>query len=272
MGLMNRAKQASVIWLLGLGFIGCNLNLAQSSDTAPLTSKNSNSTPAQPSCSSCHPYALNDVNHFWHLSAMADSLNQTHVRLNGTITCMDCHFNSIQHFHYIRIDTIWIDSNGKYTYQQTYPNEPIVQIDTFDSYRPVPSGTTDTTSSFGVKRTNPTNLPDSLRTLGQVDTTRGLLLGQEVDTLIARYAAVGQLVSWRTGRAHNNGQVDVSFPPNNLVNPAAASTDYNPTEYSCSEVACHTYTHGKYRWPLPARGITACPSLSDDTTCFQDVP
>lgn len=193
-----------------------------------------------PKCASCHAYPLRDVNHVYHLmSTNTGSSVAGMMALNGSISCMDCHLGSIAHFKYLAAETTWVDKDGFPSPVKVNPTDTVGKIDYHSRLRPRPIGF-DTLAHSGA----------------------------EVDSLIAKAKALGSVVEWVTAVNHFNGKVDVQFAPNSLTDPALAATAYNPSEMSCSAIACHNNPEVRYRWPSQSRGIRGCPSLSGrDTSC-----
>jgi hypothetical protein len=222
-------------------FCACDPMPKLAPDTAALTASTPGAVPAAPDCASCHAYPLHDINHQYHLiSANVNRNNLTFPQLNNVTTCMDCHFNSIRSFTFPHSDTVWFDSNGIEVFQHTDKDTPHVTV--WRGWRPLPQ------------------FP--------VDTARGRFLAQDIDSLIFRYARQSKHVPWRTGRAHDNGVVDVAMAPNDVTSPDSLSTAYKPRDFSCSAVACHNQPAATYRFMDPSRGLSNCPSLNGaDPTC-----
>ncbi len=226
-----------------LGFTACDLvpgftpsaSLKAGSGPAPLIG---------PNCASCHQYPLTDVHHIYHLvSNNVNSDNLGRPQLNGYTTCMDCHFNSIRHFSYFHYDTVWVDVNGDTLYQHTSPTDRIGAIHAYHRYHPLP---------YGV-----------------FDTTQGEALADSIDTLIVQKSRVGKLVEWMTSTAHDNGQIDVIFAPND-VDADSVVAAFHPKDLSCSTIACHN-APDVYRWANASMGLSQCPSVDGlDTTCALD--
>lgn len=243
-------------WAARLGFAlavcafasGCDLIPRYSPDPVLLASSGSGAPPAGPECSSCHSYPLHDGNHNYHLiSANVNRNNLGQPGLNNVTTCLDCHFNSIKHFSYVHSDTFWTNAAGVDIMQHTEPTDKIKEIQDWPGFRPLG--------------------------YAGADTTRGRFLAAEIDSMIFQYARVGKMVQWRTARAHDNGIVDVSFPPNDVTSPAVLASAYNPKDLSCSAIACHNNRAATYRWMSPRLGLGNCPSLTgDDPTCFEIIP
>jgi hypothetical protein len=229
---------AALSWLWACDPIS---NLAP--DTAALTASAPGGVPAAPDCASCHAHQLSDALHQYHLaSATVNRDNLARPGLNNVTTCMDCHFNSIRSFSFTRSDTIWGNSNGQKILRPASPEDKILTISNSRMWRPLPQ------------------MP--------ADTGRGWLLAEEIDSLIFRYARIGEMVQWRTGPAHQDGGGDVAFAPNDLETPGSSATAYRARDLSCSAIACHASPSITYRFMSPAKGFSNCPSLSgNDPTC-----
>lgn len=198
-------------------------------------------TPASaPNCSGCHAYPLHDVNHYYHLLAINPmSLTAGEFKLNGRITCMDCHFESVAHFTFPFPETTWVDKDGFELPFKANPGDTIARITPHTRYHPVPA-----------------------------DLQGGPLTGAQVDTLMSEAARIGAVVSWLTGRKHMNGLADVAFPPNNLKGPDTSTRGYRPRDLSCSAIACHSAPEVSYRWASKIRGLGGCPTFAGtDTSC-----
>lgn len=64
-------------------------------DKAGLTARGA--VPSAPSCAACHPYPLDDINHYYHLALQGNSFVAGAEHPN---TCLDCHFGALLHFSY----------------------------------------------------------------------------------------------------------------------------------------------------------------------------
>lgn len=201
-----------------------------------------------PNCASCHAYPLNDVVHSYHLlSTHVNSNNLGRPEHNALTTCLDCHSQSIRHFGFSHSDTTWVDKDGNPIEQHTAPDDKVGSVAIYPRLRPLPY------------------IP--------VDILRGEALAAEVDSLIFRYARLGDMVPWRTGTAHDNGKVDVSFPFNNLTGKIPPAEAYRPRDISCSSISCHNSPEKPYRFMSSLRGLSHCPSLDDgDSTCLGALP
>ncbi len=230
-----------------VAFCGCDALGRLDPDPTLATAKAGIPSPG-PDCASCHAYPLSDVNHQYHLvSANVNRNNLGSPGLNGVTTCMDCHFSSVRRFGYVRSDTTWMDSNGVELMGHGSPSDLVMKIESYPLWRPVP-------------------YPGA-------DTLRGEPLADEIDSLIFRKARMGEVVSWMTAHAHQNGRVEVAFPPNDVTRPELASSAYRPADLSCSSIACHTWQEARYRWEDPFRGFSNCPSLDGkDPTCGETDP
>jgi hypothetical protein len=208
-------------------------------DTPALTATSA-ARPSAPDCASCHAYPLHDVNHYYHLQGLnVLSHNLPEFKLNGSITCMDCHFESVAHFSYPFPETTWVDKDGFPLPFKQNPDDTILRITPHTRYHPIPA-----------------------------DLKGGELTGARVDTMINEAARIGEVVSWLTGKKHMNTLVDVSFPPNNLTSPPSPAQGYRVRDLSCSAIACHTAPEVSYRWASKARGISGCPTFAGtDTSC-----
>jgi hypothetical protein len=203
-------------WLAGCG--------VWKTDTEALTSR-STAMAEGPDCASCHGYPLKDFNHEYHLFKAGGSRD-----LNGEITCLECHSQSIQYKDVTLVDSVYEDPIGQQWMTLEFPNPG------------------DKTDSGDVIR----NLP-----LLRVDT-----LYRHVPT--AQPARPGPKPLFRefvTALAHMNGQVDVRFDAKSSrpgkFNGDSAS--YNPTQETCSAVACHPGPK-VYSWGSVAKGL---PELKD---------
>jgi hypothetical protein len=86
---------------------GCDSIPGLAADPA-LAASSGSSSPASPDCASCHAYPLHDINHYYHLvSADPKRYRQGQPAPEYAITCLDCHFNSLQHFAYRPSDSEW---------------------------------------------------------------------------------------------------------------------------------------------------------------------
>jgi hypothetical protein len=235
-----------LIFAVAFALAACDLVPKLSPDDALIAGKGA-APIAGPDCNSCHRYPLHDVNHNYHL--MAANVNRNNLgqpELNAVTTCMDCHYNSIRHFGYVHSDTTWVSAQGDTLLEHSSPTDQVGRIDSYPRWRPVP--------------------------YGAADTSRGEALATEIDSMVFQEARLGQMVEWVTGYAHNDGKVDVAFPPNDVTSPAALATAFHVKDLSCSAVACHTSREVGYRWMDPSKGFSNCPSLTgDDSTCLNEV-
>lgn len=239
----------TLVAALAILVIFCSCDALGRLDTDPALATAKASTPSPgPDCASCHAYPLRDVNHQYHLvAANVNRNNLGQPELNGVTTCMDCHFNSVRRFGYVHSDTTWMDADGVELLQRTSPTDRVMKIDSYPRWRPVP-------------------YPGG-------DTLRGESLADDIDSLIFRKSRLGEVVSWMTSHAHQNGRVEVAFPPNDVTRPEMASSAYRPADLSCSSVTCHTTREARYRWEDPSRGFSNCPSLDgNDPTCGETDP
>ena len=169
-----------------------------------------------PDCASCHPYPPPDANHVFHFG------NPLASRGNGTISCRDCHAESLLGRPVLALDSIFlsVDSAGNRVEWSgiLYPDAafirqwPLLRVDTLSQIRPVE---------------------------------------QEGST-----AEIGFLRQWLTGPAHLNGRVDVIF--DSLVSDAlrfgGLTAEFHPALQTCSAVNCHKGA-GAYQWAAPSKGL-----------------
>ncbi len=204
-------------WLLaGIG-AGCNSVLEKPGLEARIAG------PVEsPDCRSCHGYPLRDANHAYHLEHVAPN-----KFMNGPVTCMDCHFGSLQHARIQVLDSVFrraLDSTGTrfdFWSSQDFPDNPELRL-----------------------------LP-----LERVDT-----LWQDLP--FPAPERPGDSTAFReylTGLAHMNGRVDVEFAPN-LSYPEdfeGQQAAYFPESQTCSAVACHPTNKTPYwRFASKTRGFT----------------
>lgn len=224
-----------------MGLAGCNLYPPVKVQNRIATAPSELSGRQGPNCASCHAYPLTDVHHAYHMMSIQVNTNQFgYDKLNGYMTCMDCHFKSIQHFSYGIYDTSWVDSAGNPVTERTRPSDRIAGIDSARLFRPIP-----------YDFQNPSVV---------LDTTLGRVLAEVIDTLSVHQVATGKLVEWMTGSAHNNGRIDVDMAPNNVAIPESLATAFRPRDLSCSMVQCHVIAE-RYRWSNAKTGLGQCPSL-----------
>jgi len=201
-------------------------------DASALTARTAMPAPG-PDCASCHAYPLTDRNHAYHLDSAGGNKD-----LNGEITCLDCHSQSIRFQAVTVIDSIYQDT---------------VTLEKFrTSSHPNPGDTTDggkvirSLFLFGVE-TLPQHHP--------------LLMP-------ARPGALPRFQEYMTTLAHLNHVVDVKFDSRNS-DPAAFGGDsatYNPTQESCSAVACHPGSGPKvYSWGSKAKGLPELKEIGEET-------
>ena len=226
-------------WLACL--VACDFPPRLSADSAALTGE-SPRAPVAADCSSCHQYPLHDVHHGYHLlSPNANHSNLGQDKLNGAMTCLDCHFNSIRHFSFPFYDSIWVDADGNEYHVRIDPSYRLARVDTRTRFRPV----------FALRNPRP-----------------GESLATFIDTLVLDAMKNGKIVQWLTDFAHNDGKVEVVFAPNNVTSPELLATAYRPADLSCSAIECHGRPEAVYRWPSAERGLSGCPSVEgNDTSC-----
>src|SRR5262245_20286013 len=108
---MHREFVKGMLFLAATLLGGCDLASRWTPDAS--LSASGDKPPAVPDCASCHAYPLHDLHHGYHLlSPNANYTNLGHPQLNGAMTCLDCHFQSIRHFAFDKPDSIWIGSDG----------------------------------------------------------------------------------------------------------------------------------------------------------------
>lgn len=182
-------------------------------DSAELT-RTSDGPATAVSCSACHAYVLQDPDHSFHLVNAGLYVK----KVNGSITCLDCHRNSIQSAREVLADSIFQESNGSLSSSLDQP-APIwirtgtfLRVDTVIQNHPIPSG-----------RASP---------------------------------ADGGLQEWMTGMAHLNGRVDVDF--DSAVSDTArfngSRARYDPRMETCSAVSCHPRS-GDYRFQACSKNL-----------------
>ncbi len=194
-------------------------------DSEALTARTG--TPAQGmTCSGCHAYPLADRNHDYHLNNAPRN-----DRLNGRITCLDCHSKSLHSVSAVILDSVFEDTA------------------TTEKWHTVSNpGANDTTSDGRRIRGLFLNRVDSLLQNHPVDMPR-------------RPGPAPAFQEYVTGLAHLNGKVDVAFDARNSA-PEKFDGDtayYNPTQETCSALACHPGPK-IYRWAAPSKGL---PELKD---------
>ncbi|MDQ3001625.1 MAG: hypothetical protein M3Y08_10235 [Fibrobacterota bacterium] len=189
-------------------------------DSSELTARSS--TPVMgPDCASCHGYPLKDLNHEYHLEKTAGNRD-----LNGKISCMDCHSQSIRFREVVLLDSVYEEASGEQYRTLIFPNPNdtssdgnvirrllLLEVDTLPQHQPVPA-------------------PD-------------------------RPGAKPRFQEYITALAHMNEKVDVVFDSRNSMPGrfAGQQASYNPTQETCSAVACHPgdkpYSFGSVSKGLP---------------------
>jgi hypothetical protein len=208
------------------GFWGCGdlkMDAAELTARAPSSGTASSTQPGL-DCASCHAYVLTDSNHLFHLFRTTPN-----YQLNGPITCLDCHATAIQSRPTALQDSIFADKDGVEWSALDYPVIP-----------------------------GSPSQADTLRrdyTLARIDTlNRNLPLA-----VPARPGAAPErgLTEWMTGLAHMNGVVDVAFEPrvDDTAQFAGAHASYNPTQESCSAIACHPNGDKEWGFASPSKGL-----------------
>jgi hypothetical protein len=197
-------------------------------DTAALTARSA--APAAGSdCAACHGYPLKDKNHDYHLFEAGGN-----IQLNGAITCVDCHSQSIRYTEATLYDTVYEDTTGE-------------QWRTLDKPGPL-----DTTRGGTVIRTLALLMVDTLHRHIGVPSP-------------ARPGPAPAFQEYLTALAHMNQAVDVRFDSKNS-NPARFNGDsasYNPSRETCSAVACHP-GNKPYSFGSVAKGLPELKDLEEE--------
>lgn len=174
-------------------------------------------------CAACHGYPLKDLNHDYHLfEAVGDR------DLNGAITCLDCHSQSLRSAAVVLFDSLYETPEGE-------------KYGTVDN--PNPGDTTKGKPSF-VIRSLPLFRVDTLRQNHPVPAPK-------------RPGAKPAFQEYLTSLAHMNQKVDVVFDPrmSDTARFQGLSASYNPKQETCSAVACHPgdkpYSFGSVAKNLP---------------------
>jgi hypothetical protein len=183
-----------------------------------------------PDCAGCHAYPLTDRNHKFHLAE-----TEPDNKLNGPITCLDCHAKSIR----FQVVTLF-DS----TYEDTLTGE----------------------------RAHTIVHPNPLDTNSEGRIIRNLAFIR-VDTLIqhhprpapARAGDVPQFQEYLTSLAHLNDHVDVEFEARDSDTGRfqGQTASFNPKQESCSAVACHP-VDTPYSFGSIAKGLPALPPVEPE--------
>jgi hypothetical protein len=196
--------------LLGAALSGC----IQVMSSKELTGKG-DTQPVGANCSSCHPYALKDQNHFYHIVYVDMYVK----RVNGTVTCLDCHKSSLQYRRVTLMDSIYQDSAGVVRSLLDHPlweglrEGVLIRVDTLVQNQPIPS---------------PRVVPGEY-----------------------------EIQEWMTGLAHMNGRMEVEF--DSSVTDAGrfmgARAEFNPQRETCSAISCHERPY-PYRFAAPSKGLS----------------
>jgi hypothetical protein len=138
--------------------------------------------------------------------------------INGAVTCLDCHARSIAWKETPLPDSIFVDSFGGFWSSLDYPKSAAIR-----TYR-----------------------------LERIDTVRQ-------HRPIPEKPEPGRIPAYReyaTALAHMNGRVEVAFDPRvtDTSKYSGASAAYNPSQETCSAVACHE-RQNPYRWAAPSKGL-----------------
>ena len=89
-----------------------------------------------PDCASCHAYPPRDTNHTYHLND-----DGSLKKINGPMTCLDCHSTALAKRAQVFSDTIYVDSLGNEFSTYDFPIEP------------GPPGFPDTLRTYAILRT-----------------------------------------------------------------------------------------------------------------------
>lgn len=219
--------------MLGYFLAGCMVSLKP--DVAVLQSVSPAATTG-PDCASCHGYPLNDVMHNYHLRALNPRSGMQAIfpyeRKNGIIVCMDCHFGSVAHRSYTWYDTLWGVDPDLRNSADRLPGDPIYRIDSIPGFLPLPAGLS------GPPATS-----------------------DRVNALMDSAADIGSVVSWLTSYRHMDGEIDIEFSPNIVLDTSLSLKAYRPRDMSCSSIECHNAPKKTYRWASKGLGIAGCPTL-----------
>ena len=176
-------------------------------------------------CVACHAYPPDDSNHLYHLGRdIADK------RINGLITCLDCHNQSLAAREEVMNDTFYHDPDPASRFPGDY-----------------------STVDFPV--TGTVNPPPLLIRSWHLDSV--IIRRQRHPLQQPGRAPTGTgLAEFMTGLAHLNDSIDVVFDPNvsDTARFLGARAAYNPREETCSAVACHQDAIA-YRFASKAKGL-----------------
>ncbi len=155
------ARCFALAGLAAAGLLGC----LPAADPQALLAREA--SPKAMGCAACHLYPLRDAVHRYHLETA-----EGNKRLNGPITCLDCHPQALRGSEMVFLDTIFINAFDLEKSSYDLPTAasirllPILRIDTLRQSRPIPLSRSDTSLT---------------------------------------------LAEWMTGLAHLNGRVDVEM-------------------------------------------------------------
>ncbi|MDB5104035.1 MAG: hypothetical protein JWP91_1724 [Fibrobacteres bacterium] len=225
--MIPRSRSAIKIAAAGFaGLLGLSACGDWKPDTAELTARTAE--PAQgANCSSCHGYPLQDTNHVFHLYHTTPN-----KRFNGPITCLDCHFQALQHASVVLRDSVYVDPTDSMPGHWSSLDFPIPGTD------------------------------DSLaRLIRTFDLDTVVLRPQNRPIpLPKRPGAFPNFTEYMTGLAHMNRKVDVEFDPKvtDVVRFGGEKAAFNPREETCSAVACHP-GDTPFRFAAPGKGLPELP-------------
>ena len=205
-------------WLAACGELKADNAALTARTTAPLEGLD---------CAACHGYPLKDLNHGYHLFEAVGNRD-----LNGAITCLDCHAQSLRSVAVVLFDSLYETPEGE-------------RYGTVDN--PNPGDTTKGAPSFVIR---------SLPLVG-IDT----LLQNHPLAAAARAGARPAFQEYLTALAHLNQKVDVIFDPriSDTARFKGEPASYNPKQETCSAVACHP-GNKPYSFGSVAKGL---PELKD---------
>lgn len=191
-------------------------------DPATLTAR-SGPAPGM-SCIACHAYPPQDSNHLYHLyQTVPDKF------VNGAVTCLACHRNSLASRVVVMKDTIFRN--------------------------PDPLGDLSSVSSMNYPITSPADTFSIRVRSWPVDSVIPRPQTQPIPQANLVFSESG-ILEYMTGISHLNGTLDVVFDPKHS-DPArfgGTQATYNPKEETCSAVACHPGDN-PYRFAAPSKGL-----------------
>jgi hypothetical protein len=170
---------------------------------------------AGPDCASCHAYPPKDTNHSYHLFE-----GLSIKRINGQVTCLDCHHTALAGRTVRLADSIYVDSLDNQWSSLDFPDDP------------------------GIRKFR----------LDRVDT----VVQDHPLKAAARPGVQPLFQEYITSLAHMNGKVDVAFHPrvtDTTLFPGLRA-EFMPEKETCSAMACHpTVVTPYWRFADSARGL-----------------